>query len=215
MIILLLHCCFPLPCLVLNTQQNQQGTQDAVKSTSCRVVQCSAGQTKGCFWKTSALCHGNSAESSLPGAKHHCLGLQGENTGPSWEPLHESGWELHSVSVISAAFSSPPQWHSHSEGHHEKIPSYFGKKKRKRLSCGGKDSYYLLFKSGVTSGRRSMRKGNFQVERIWTLEIFVQKWCLLVSYTLHAQIHPAMPGRLQKEPFTVAEQREARGLGGA
>lgn len=60
-----------------------------------------------------------------------------------------------------------------------------------------------------------MRKGNFQVERIWTLEIFVQKWCLLVSYTLHAQIHPAMPGRLQKEPFTVAEQREARGLGGA
>lgn len=86
---------------------------------------------------------------------------------------------------------------------------------RKQLSCEGKDSCYLLFKSGVTSGRRSMRKGNFQAERIWTLETFVQKWCLLVSYTLHGQTQPAVLGRLQKGPFSAAEQREAGGLGGA
>lgn len=60
-----------------------------------------------------------------------------------------------------------------------------------------------------------MRKGNFKAERIWTLEIFIQKWCLLVSRTLRGQTHPAMPGRLQKGPFSVVEQREAGGLGGA
>lgn len=58
-----------------------------------------------------------------------------------------------------------------------------------------------------------MRKGNFQAERIWTLEIFVQKWYLLVSYIIHRQTHPATLGRLQKGPFSVAEQREAGVLG--
>lgn len=129
--------------------------------------------------------------------------------------LLEPGWGLHSEPATSAASLSPLQRHGCSEGHREKIPPCFGRKKRKQLSCGGKDSYYLLFKSGVTSGHRSMRKGNFQAERIWTLEIFVQKWCLPASYALRGQTHPATPGRLQKGPFSVAEQREAGGLWGA
>lgn len=97
----------------------------------------------------------------------------------------------------------------------KKLPPCLGSKKRKQLSCGGKDSYYLLFKSGVTSGHRSMRKGNFKAERIWTLEISAQKWCLLVSCTIPGQTHPATPGGLQKGPFSVAEHREAGGPGGA
>lgn len=97
----------------------------------------------------------------------------------------------------------------------KKFPPCFERKKRKQLSCGGKDSYYLLFKSGVTSGHRSMRKGNFKAERIWTLEISAQKWCLLVSYAVRGQTHPATPGGLQKGPLSVAEQREAGGPGGA
>lgn len=107
---------------------------------------------------------------------------------------------------------SPPQWHSHSDEDHEKTPPHFRRKKRKQLSCAGKDNYYLLFKSGVTSGYRSMKRGNFQAERIWTFEILIQKLYLLVSYTLHRQTHPTMPGKLQKGPFNVAEQREAGGL---
>ena len=122
---------------------------------------------------------------------------------------------LNSAPAISAASPSHPPQHGCSGGHHEKIPPHSGRKKRRQLSCGGKDSYYLLFKSGVTSGNRSMRKGNFKAERIWTLEIFIQKWCLPVSCTRHGQTHPAIPGRLQKGPFSVAEQKEAGGLGGA
>lgn len=100
---------------------------------------------------------------------------------------------------------------SHSKERSEKLPPCFGRKKRKQLSYGGKDSYYLLFKSGVTSGHRSMRKGNLKAERIWTLEISAQKWCLLVSCAEGK--HTPMPGRLQKGPFSVAEQRGAGVLG--
>lgn len=145
-----------------------------------------------------------------------CLCI-GKKTGQPKPPCtsQDGGSAQHPPWATSTTVPAPPQQHCCSEGSHEKTPPPFGGKKRNRLSCGRKDSYYLLFKSGGISGHRSMRKGNFQAERIWTLEIFVEKWCLLVSYAIGVQTHPVMPGRHQKGPFCVAKQRKAGCPGGA
>lgn len=145
-----------------------------------------------------------------------CLCI-GKKTGQPKPPCTSQGGgsAQHPPWATSTTVPAPPQQHCCSEGSHEKTPPPFGGKKRNRLSCGRKDSYYLLFKSGGISGHRSMRKGNFQAERISTLEIFVEKWCLLVSYAIGVQTHPVMPGRHQKGPFCVAKQRKAGCPGGA
>lgn len=123
--------------------------------------------------KTSAMCHNTPAGS---GGKPLLPGPAEGKTGPSRALcMSRMGAPLSTHQLCCFPFPS------HSKERSEKLPPCFGGKKRKQLSCGGKDSYYLLFKSGVTSGHRSMRKGNLKAERIWTLEISAQKWCLLVS----------------------------------
>lgn len=165
------------------------------------------------------LCHPNQSLLPKNSTLHHDTWLALENyccPALHREKVRQSkpGWG-HPPWATSITFPSPPQQHGCSEDHDEKIPPLFGWKKRKQLSRRGKDSYYLLFKSGVISGHRSMRKGNFQAERIWTLEIFVEKWCLPVPFAIGAQTHPATPGRHQKDPFCAAQQRKAGCPGGA
>jgi len=178
---------------------------DAAKSVHHWMFTLCVIQTKVCFQKNSALHH----DTWLALENYCCPALHREKVRQS-----KPGWG-HPPWAISITFPSPPQQHGCSEDHDEKIPPLFGWKKRKQLSRRGKDSYYLLFKSGVISGHRSMRKGNFQAERIWTLEIFVEKWCLPVPFAIGAQTHPATPGRHQKDPFCAAQQRKAGCPGGA
>lgn len=190
---------------------NQQVTQGAVKSVCHWAVQTHTAQTKGCFQKIPAMCHNTSAGSWLPGGKPLLPGPAERKTGPS---------KALCTSRVGAPFSTHqlccfPFPLAALKREVKSSHLALGGRKEKQLSCGGKDTYYLLFKSGVTSGHRSMRKGNLKAERIWTLEISTQKWCLLVSCAVRGQTHPARPGRLQKGPFSVAEQREAGGPGGA
>lgn len=177
------------------------------------VTRC-VGQTKVCLQKKHSPVPQHIVTWQKTIADCLCIG---KKTGQSKPPCtsQDGGSAQHPPWATSTTVPAPPQQHCCSEGSHEKTPPCFGRKKRNRLSCGRKDSYYLLFKSGGISGHRSMRKGNFQAERIWTLEIFVEKWCLLVSYAIGVQTHPVTPGRHQKGPFCVAKQRKAGCPGGA